>query len=123
MNRQTFEHLVAETLNNLPEAFQEKLENIEVVVQDWPDQETMRLAKMRSPTQLLGFYHGVPQTRRTHLYMLVLPDKISIFQRLIEMRAGQMKTYAELASVSSGRKSLTLLASTTNACGKSGPTE
>jgi predicted Zn-dependent protease with MMP-like domain len=86
MDPSAFERLVAQAIDDLPEEFRDKLDNVEVVVQDWPDQETMRLAKVRSPTQLLGFYHGVPQTRRTHRYGLVLPDKISIYQRPIEMR-------------------------------------
>lgn len=33
---------------------------------------------------MLGLYQGVPQTRRGRGYGLVLPDKISIFQRAIE---------------------------------------
>jgi len=44
----------------------------------------LRQAKMRSPGQLLGLYQGVPRTRRGRGYGLVLPDKISIFQRPIE---------------------------------------
>ena len=86
MNRRTFEHLVAEALNDLPEIFRKKLDNVEIVVEDYPDPETMRLAGVRHPPHLLGFYHGVPQTKRTHHYGLVLPDKISIYQRPIEMR-------------------------------------
>lgn len=86
MDRRAFEILVAEAMNDLPEAFRAKLDNVEVVVEDWPDTETMRLARIRHPAQLLGFYHGVPQTRRTHNYGLVLPDKITIYQRPIEMR-------------------------------------
>jgi len=86
MNRDIFEHLVAEALDALPEFFREKLDNVEIVVEDWPDRETMRLAGVRHPAQLLGFYHGVPQTKRTHNYGLVLPDKITIYQRPIEMR-------------------------------------
>ena len=84
--RETFEALVAQALNELPESFREKLDNVEVVVEIWPDRQTMRLAQVRSPVALLGFYHGVPQTKRTHYYGLVLPDKISIYQRPIEMR-------------------------------------
>jgi predicted Zn-dependent protease with MMP-like domain len=86
MNRQTFEHLVAQALDELPPEFQEKLDNVEVVVEEWPDSETLRLAGVRHPASLLGFYHGIPQTRRTHNYGLVLPDKISIYQSPIEMR-------------------------------------
>ena len=86
MDRRTFERLVAQAIDALPGEFRDKLDNVEVVVQDWPGQETMRLANVRSPTQLLGYYHGVPQAKRSHRYMLVLPDKISIYQRPIEMR-------------------------------------
>jgi predicted Zn-dependent protease with MMP-like domain len=86
MDRRAFECLVTEALNDLPETFREKLDNVEVVVEEWPDPDTMRLAGLRHPTQLLGFYHGVPQTKRTHHYGLVLPDKISIYQRPIERR-------------------------------------
>jgi len=85
MDRHTFERLVAEALDDLPETFREKLDNVEVVVEDWPNRETMRLAGVRHPAGLLGFYHGVPQTKRTHNYGLVLPDKISVYQRPIEM--------------------------------------
>jgi predicted Zn-dependent protease with MMP-like domain len=86
MNRQTFEHLVAQALNELPHEFQDKLDNVEVTVEDWPDRETLRLAGVHHPASLLGFYHGVPQTKRTRHYGLVLPDKISIYRRPIEMR-------------------------------------
>jgi predicted Zn-dependent protease with MMP-like domain len=87
MHHRTFEHLVAQALDELPAEFQEKLDNVEIVVEDWPDRETMRLAGVRHPAQLLGFYHGVPQAKRTHNYGLILPDKISIYQRPIEMRS------------------------------------
>jgi predicted Zn-dependent protease with MMP-like domain len=60
-----FERLVAEALEALPEVFRNRLENVEIVVEDWPDRRTMRLAGVRSPADLLGFYHGVPLTRRT----------------------------------------------------------
>lgn len=87
MDRHAFERLVVEAMNTLPEGFRARLDNVEVVVEDWPDRETMRQAGVRHPAQLLGFYHGIPQTKRTHGYNLVLPDKISIYQRPIEMRA------------------------------------
>ncbi|MCX7855621.1 MAG: metallopeptidase family protein [Anaerolineae bacterium] len=81
-----FEQFVAEALEALPEVFRRRLENVEIVVEDWPDRRTMRLAGVRSPADLLGFYHGVPLTRRTSNYMLVLPDKISIYRQPILMR-------------------------------------
>jgi predicted Zn-dependent protease with MMP-like domain len=86
MNRSVFERLVTVALESLPPFFQEKLDNLAVVVEDWPNQETMRRAGVHSPAELLGFYHGVPQTKRTRHYGLIPPDKITIYQRPIEMR-------------------------------------
>ncbi|MBU0492307.1 MAG: metallopeptidase family protein [Chloroflexi bacterium] len=86
MDRDLFERLVIEALDALPDIFREKLDNVEVVVEDWPDPHTLRLAGVRSPAELLGFYHGIPQTQRTTSYALVPPDKISIYQRPIELQ-------------------------------------
>ncbi len=87
MERRFFEQLVAEALDALPEVFLDKLDNVEVVVEDWPSREVVLRAGVRSVADLLGFYHGVPQTKRNHNYGLVLPDRISIYQRPIEMHS------------------------------------
>jgi predicted Zn-dependent protease with MMP-like domain len=87
MKRETFERLVAEALDDLPRDIREKLDNVDVVIEDWPDSMTLRMTGLRHPLQLLGFYHGVPRTKRTRSYGLVLPDKITIYQRPIEMRS------------------------------------
>jgi len=86
MYHELFERLVSEALDALPREFRDALANVEVIVEDWPDGATLQRAKVRHPAELLGFYHGVPQTKRTHRYGLVLPDKISIYRRPIEMR-------------------------------------
>ena len=75
-----FEALVGEAFEALSGEFGEALDNVAVVVEDWPDRETLRLAGVRSPAQLLGFYHGTPQAQRGHNYSLVPPDKISIYR-------------------------------------------
>ena len=64
MEREKFEALVARAISNLPPEFQRKLENVDVVVEDWPTRGQLRQAKNGHPTQLLGLYQGVPQTRR-----------------------------------------------------------
>lgn len=87
MERHRFEQLVAEALDALPDVFLDKLDNVEVVVEDWPSREVILRAGVRSAADLLGFYHGVPQIKRTHNYGLVLPDRISIYQRPIEMHS------------------------------------
>jgi len=82
----TFESLVAEALDQLPAEFRERLDNVEVVVEPWPDADALHRAGVTHPTQLLGLYHGIPQTRRTHRYTFMLPDKISIYREPILLR-------------------------------------
>jgi predicted Zn-dependent protease with MMP-like domain len=84
MERTRFEALVARAIDNLPDEFRSKLENVDVVVEDWPAPAQLRGRRHIRASQLLGLYQGVPQTRRGQGYGLVLPDKISIFQRSIE---------------------------------------
>ena len=84
MQREEFEALVARAIDNLPPEFQDKLENVDIVVENWPAPGQLRRANHTHRTQLLGLYQGVPQTRRGRRYGLVLPDKISIFQKPIE---------------------------------------
>jgi predicted Zn-dependent protease with MMP-like domain len=84
MDPERFSSYVEEALENLPDVFKERMDNVAVVVEGWPDPHTMRMAGVRSPYQLLGFYHGVPQTGRSSGYNLVTPDRISIYQYPIE---------------------------------------
>lgn len=79
-----FEQLVAQALDELPPAIQDMLQNIEVVVADWPSPAEMRSVGLRPGQLLLGLYHGVPLTKRGGHYGLVLPDKVTIFQGPIE---------------------------------------
>ena len=96
MNPELFEKLVAEAFDRLPQVFLERLENVAVVVEDWPDPATMRALRVSSPYQLLGFYHGVPQTVRTKDYGLVPPDRISIYRRPIEVRCRTVEELRQL---------------------------
>jgi predicted Zn-dependent protease with MMP-like domain len=80
----TFEELVAEALDSLPPDIQEKLENVEVVVEWRPSLAQMRRMGLGPGQTLFGLYEGVPLTARTSGYNLVLPDKITIFRQPIE---------------------------------------
>lgn len=91
MQREEFEALVAKVVDNLPLEFQRKLENVDIVVEDWPSPRQLRQVKLVNRRQLLGLYEGVPQTRRGRSYGMVLPDKISIFQQPIETQCHSEK--------------------------------
>lgn len=90
MTREEFEGLVEEALASLPEEFLGALENIEVVVEDWPTPEDLEAAGLdkRGRGTLLGLYHGVPLTERGVWYAGVEPDLITIYQGPIEAVAG-----------------------------------
>ncbi|MCI0394137.1 MAG: metallopeptidase family protein [Chloroflexi bacterium] len=88
LSPEQFEQLVARALDDLPVYFQQKMSNIEVLVQPWPSQRELRQAGVPPGETLLGLYNGVPLTERTHDYGLVPPDTITLYQGPIEQAAG-----------------------------------
>ena len=86
MDREKFEFLVAKAIHSLPNEFLTKLENIDVVVEDWPTSGQLDKVGRRRSQTILGLYEGVPLTKRGRHYGLVAPDKITIFQKPIEAR-------------------------------------
>ena len=86
MDREEFEQLVARAVDSLPEEFLSRLENIDVVVEDWPTQVQLTKVGLGRAESLLGLYEGVPLTRRSSHYGLVPPDKVTIFQKPIEAK-------------------------------------
>lgn len=83
MENSEFEQLVLLALEELPEIFKEKLENIAVVVEEKINNKYPGV-KIESNTMLLGLYQGVPYTKRDTGYFGALPDRITIFQKPIE---------------------------------------
>ena len=83
LTRRAFRRLVLQALDALPPDIRAFLDNVDVVVQDWPAREQLRHMGSSSPYDLLGLYEGVPQTERFD-YNLTLPDKITLFQRPLE---------------------------------------
>jgi len=81
---EAFNQLVVQALDALPDFFRDHLANVEVVVADWPTPHELRSVGLKDRNQLLGLYEGIPLTRRTSNYNLVLPDKITIFRMPIE---------------------------------------
>ncbi len=86
MDRERFEWLVARAIETLPDEFITRLENIDVVVEDYPTQSQLASVGLRRGHTLLGLYEGVPLTKRSSHYGLVPPDKITIFQKPIETK-------------------------------------
>lgn len=86
MTIERFEELVNEGIEAIPKEFLEKLENVEIIVEEEPTTEQLRKLKIRRGFFLFGLYEGVPKTKRWG-YSQVLPDKITIFKNPIEKGA------------------------------------
>jgi len=100
MDRARFERLVERVVEGLPEEFHARLENVDVVVEDWPTQDDLNSLGLRHRYELLGLYQGVPLTKRGGHYGLVPPDKVTIFQRPIEAKCrDDAKIMAEIGRV------------------------
>ncbi len=84
MDRSEFEQLVTEAILDLPPEILAKMDNVGIVIEDWPTPEESRKGGSVIGNILLGLYQGVPRTKRGPGYTLVLPDKITIFQKAIE---------------------------------------
>ena len=84
MTRRQFEALVERALRRLPAKFKDRLANIAVVVEDWPDDDTLEEMGIEPPDTLYGLYRGVDLTRRDASYGNVLPDTVTIYQGPIE---------------------------------------
>lgn len=90
MERDAFEKIVAEAVENIPEKFKEKLKNVAFVVEDVPSEETRKREHLMPGETLLGYYQGVPMTHRGEGYGVgpTFPDTITIYQRSIEAAVG-----------------------------------
>ncbi len=85
MNKETldFYELVERALDGLPPELAAMLENVAIMVDDWPDYSTP-LVRENPEETLYGLYEGVPLTQRGWGYSGALPDRITIFKGPME---------------------------------------
>ena len=88
MSREEFEEQVEEALDLVPDEFRPDLENVAVIVEDWPTARHRRAVRLGPNETLFGLYEGVPLTQRDSGYNLALPDRITLFQGPLEAYAG-----------------------------------
>lgn len=98
MDRASFELLVEEAIKAVPDKYREKLDNVAFIVEDYPNVVQMRKVGLRHPFGLLGLYEGVSLMRRLRNYNAVMPDKITIFQKPIEMMANDSESIKKIIS-------------------------
>ena len=84
LTRKEFEELVVLALKRLPKFFKKKMKNVDVALEGQASRELLLEMGLRSPSELLGLYQGVPLDQRGFYYGNVLPDKITLYQFPIE---------------------------------------
>ena len=77
MERERFECLVEQALENLPPRFRERISNVAIIVEDLPPPE------IKTQGLLLGLFHGIPRTGKSVFYSTP-PDHIFLYQKNIE---------------------------------------
>ena len=95
MTNEEFEEIVKEGIEEIPKKFLEKLENIDICVEEEPSTYQLEKLKTKRGSLILGLYEGVPKTKRWR-YSQVLPDKITIFRKAIERMARSKKEIKEV---------------------------
>ena len=74
-DRAAFERIVDRVLAGLPEWVVDQVDNLHVVVQDYPTRQQAEHGQ-----ELLGLYEGVSKLDRGNDYFAATPDRITVFR-------------------------------------------
>ena len=94
LSPEEFEEMVVQCYEGLPEGLLGYLENLDIVLEEWPSEELLAETDVGSADGLLGLYTGVPRPERGD-DLPFLPDKITLFQRPIEDICGSVEEVAD----------------------------
>jgi len=83
MKREDFVKVAEETLDSLPEEFCSRIQNVAILVEDFPPNQSLPRPGHRRRL-LLGIFHGVPTTKRSVFNLSTGPDHIVLYQKNIE---------------------------------------
>ncbi len=84
MKRVEFEVLVESALRRIPRRFRDAMQNLSIVVEDWPDPDLMEEATGDRDEILYGLFTGRPLTERRYDDWGELPSMIHIYQKPLE---------------------------------------
>ncbi|MBM3278115.1 MAG: metallopeptidase family protein [Candidatus Handelsmanbacteria bacterium] len=84
MNRRRFEKLVQQALEKIPQPFQQALQNVAILIEDWPDPEIAEEITGDPDEWLYGLFSGTPLPERRLEDSGDLPAVITLYQRPLE---------------------------------------
>jgi predicted Zn-dependent protease with MMP-like domain len=83
MKREDFVKVAEEALDSLPNEFRRRIQNVAILVEDFPsNQSPPRRGRQRR--LLLGIFQGVPATKRSVFDVSMGPSHIVLYQKNIE---------------------------------------
>lgn len=95
LSRRKFEALVAQALLSIPEEIRARMDNVGIVVEEWPEENHYAQVELEPGETLFGLYEGVPLIDRGIVADPLLPDKITIFQGPLESECQTNEEIAE----------------------------
>jgi predicted Zn-dependent protease with MMP-like domain len=84
MRQQEFDQIVQSALRKIPPVFREALQNVQIVVDDWPDPDLMEEVTGDRNEVLYGLFTGKPLPERHYDDWGDLPSTIHIYQGPLE---------------------------------------
>jgi predicted Zn-dependent protease with MMP-like domain len=84
MRQTEFDRLVESAIRKIPQRFRDVLDNLEIVVEDWPDPDLMEEVTGDRAAVLYGLFTGRPITERSFDDWGELPALIHIYQGPLE---------------------------------------
>ena len=81
MKRDEFVKVAGKVLDSLPEEFRSRIENVAILVEDFPPNQPTRRGQQRQ--LLLGIFHGVPTIKKSVFDLSVGPAHIVLYQKNI----------------------------------------
>ena len=80
-NLSDIDALAREAFARLPEAFRLRCENVAILVEDFPDDDTLDAMEIESDYDLLGLYQGVDLTQQQSLDAPADVNRIFLYRR------------------------------------------
>lgn len=90
-----FNDLISSVMDELPQEYIERLDNVLITYEDDPTNEQRAKLKLRCNETLYGLYEGIPLISRTNSYNFVLPDKITLFKNPLSHGTDNEKDFRE----------------------------
>src|ERR1700721_4225201 len=94
VSNQQFQDLINQSMDSLPPEHVKNIQNVAILVEDFPSNNQRQQLKLNNSQTLLGLYEGVPLARRQGVQK-VLPDKITLFKVPLESQAGSLEDLKE----------------------------